>query len=162
MKTSLDTAHTWFLEGSAQLPSGELRIRLAEGIKGSERKPVEITDGVVRSLFPVTVQSSSRAVDVIFENAHALFTFNESYDTDKLALITEDRAKLRRVSASSFRKHASATTSIFELVAVPISEWFLWTEDQVFQILATGEPTIVEVPSGPNLTIARNSTWAAN
>jgi len=162
MKTSLDSAHTWFLEGCAQLPSGELRIRLAEGLKGSERQPVEIAPGVVKSFFPVTVESSSRAVDVVFENAHALFTFNESFDTDKLALTTEDRVKLRRVSDSPFRTHASATTSIFELVHGPILEWFLWTEDQVFQILASEEPTIVEVSAGPNLTIQRNSTWAAN
>jgi hypothetical protein len=161
MRTLLDTAHTWFLEGSTQLPSGELRIRLAEGIKGGERIPAQVA-GIARSFFPVTVQSASRAVDVIFANAHALFTFNESYDTDKLALIAEDRAKLVKVAGSSFRKHASATTSIFELVDVPISEWFLWTEDQVFQILASGEPRIVEVAGGPNLGIERTSTWAAN
>src|SRR4051812_15216424 len=106
MRTSLDTAHTWFLEGSTQLPSGELRIRLAEGIKGGERIPAQLA-GIVRSFFPVTVQSASRVVDVIFANAHALFTFNESYDTDMLALIAEDRAKLVRVSDSAFRKHAS-------------------------------------------------------
>jgi len=162
MKTSLDTAHTWFMEGSAQLPSGEFRIRLAEGIKGGARKPVVISEGVVRNFFPVTVEISSRAVDVIFENAHAVFTFNESYDTNKLALTSEDRTKLRRVTTSSFREHASATTSIFDLVSAPISEWFLWTEDQVFQILASGEPTIVEVPGGADRNIARNSTWAAN
>ena len=162
MKTSLDTAHTWFLEECTQLPSGQLRIRLAEGIKGSERRPVEITAGVVRNFFPVTVERSSRAVDVIFENAYALFTFNESYDTDKLALTTEDRLKLRSVSDSSFRNHALATTSIFDLVAAPIMEWFLWTEDQLFQILSSREPTIVEVPSGANTGIARTSTWAAD
>jgi hypothetical protein len=162
MKTPLDTAHTWFLESCTQLASGELRIRLAEGSKGPERAPMQIAAGVAGSYFPVTVESSKRAVDVIFENALALFTYNESYDAGDLELAADDRAKLRKVSASSFRKHASASTSIFELVTEPITEWFLWTEDQVFQILSTTEPTIVEVPEGPDLTIARHETWTAS
>jgi len=162
MKTSLDTAHTWFLEGCTQLPSGELRIRLAEGIKGANRIPMQIVAGVESSFFPVTVESSSRAVDVIFENAHALFTYNESYDTGELELVAEDGVKLKKVSASSFRKHAEATTSILELATAPIAEWLLWTEDQVFQILASAEPMIVEVPEGLNLAIARHETWTAS
>ena len=162
MQTSLDSAYTWFLEECAQRSSGELRIRLAEGIKGKHRQPVLITEGVVKSFFPVTVESASRVVDVVFANAYALFTFNESYDTAKLALTTDERTTLRTVAASSFRTYASATTSIFELAEAPIAEWFLWTEDQVFQILSSGEPTIVEIPGGPNPNIERNSTWAAD
>ena len=91
-----------------------------------------------------------------------MFTYNESYETGKLELDAEDGGRIKKVSASSFRKHALATTSIFDLVAAPISEWFLWTEDQVFQILASAEPTVVEVLEGPNLTIKRNATWSAN
>ena len=40
----LNSAHTWFLESYQQGPYGSLVIRVAEGIKGTERQPVHVGD----------------------------------------------------------------------------------------------------------------------
>jgi len=162
VQTLLDSGYTWFLEDCSQLPTGELRIRLAEGIKGTERVPVPMGGEVVRTFFPVTIQSSSRVMEVVFENAHAFFTCNESYSGSSADLVTDHRGRLTKVASSLFRNHVSTATSVFALASEPIFEWFLWTEDQVFQILASEEPKVVEMSSGPDLTIVRGKTWASD
>ena len=162
MKTVLDTAHTWFLEACTQLPSGELHIRLAEGIKGTERLPVEIGEQVLGPYYPVTIEPNSRAVEVRFPYALVLFTYNESYDGKDSELVMEERTVLRRVSASSFRDYISKSTTVFELGKEPLTEWLLWTENQIFQVLASGNPYVVELSSGPDFSIDRYQTWSAS
>ncbi|WP_139202829.1 hypothetical protein [Pseudoxanthomonas sp. GM95] len=162
MKTVLDTGHTWFLEACSQLPSGELHIRLAEGIKGRERLPVQIGDQALGPYFPVTIGPASRAVEVRFPYALALFTYNESYDAKDPDLTIESRTVLRRVNVSSFRKYVAANTTAFELGKEPLTEWLLWTENQVFQLIASGDPQVVELPNGPDLSIERYQTWSAS
>lgn len=162
METILDTGHTWFLEACTQLPSGELRIRLAEGIKGKERYPVHIGDQVLGPYFPVTIEPISRAVEVRFPWALALFTCNESFDAKDPYLIVESRTVLQQVSTSSFRKYISTNTTAFELGKEPLTEWFLWTENQVFQVLASGEPEVVKLAAGSDLSIKRYKTWSAS
>ena len=162
MQTILDTGHTWFLEASTQLPDGALHIRLAEGIKGKERLPVQIGEQVLGPYFPITIEPSSRAVEVRFPYALALFTCNESYDAKDSDLVTESRSLLRKVSASAFRKYIAANTTAFDLGKEPITEWLLWTENQVFQVIASGDPQIVELSAGPDLSLERYQTWSAD
>ena len=162
MQTVLDTAHTWFLESCTQLPSGELRIRLAEGIKGTERFPVQVGDSVLGPYFPVTIEPTSRAVEVLFPYALALFTCNESYDAADPELLTEERTVLRKVTASSFRKYLSTNTTAIELGREPLLEYLLWTENQVFQVFASGEPEVSDLAEGPDLSIERYKTWSAS
>ena len=163
MKTVLETAHTWFLEASTQSPNGALRIRLVEGIKGKERLPVKVGDQVLGSYFPVTIEPSSRVVEVCFPNTLALFTYNESYDSKDSELVAEEgRLVLRKVSASSFRTYTASSTTAFELGREPITEWLLWTENQIFQVISSGEPTVAELSAGPDLSIERYQTWTAS
>lgn len=163
MKTLLDTAHTWFLESSTQHPDGALHIRLAEGIKGAERLPVPVSDGVTLGpYFPVTVEPGSRTVEIRFPCALAVLTYNESYDKTDPCLIATERTALQRVGDSSFRQFLSARTSAIERGPQPLTEWLLWTEDQVFQVFASGDPQVVAAPAEPDLSIERTSTWSAS
>lgn len=162
METILDTAHTWFLEVCAQFPNGELRIRLAEGIKGTERLPVQVGEQVLGPYFPVTVEPSSRTAEVYFPYALVVFTYNESYDARDPELIADGRTVLRKVSASSFRKYIAESTTALELGQEPLTEWLLWTENQVFQVFASGDPQVAELPAGPDLSIERYQTWSAS
>jgi hypothetical protein len=162
METVLDTAHTWFLEACTQLPSGALRIRLAEGIKGKNRLPVQVGEKTLGPYFPVTIEASSRVVEIRFFNALALFTYNESYDKRDSELITNGKTVLHKVSDSSFRKYISTRTTALELGVEPLTEWFLWTENQVFQVFASGDVEVVEVAAGPDVSIARYQTWSAS
>jgi hypothetical protein len=162
METVLDTAHTWFLEACTQLPSGELRIRLAEGIKGNNRLPVQVGEKTLGPYFPVTIEATSRVVEIRFFYALALFTYNESYDKRDSELVTEGKTFLQRVSDSSFRKYISTRTTALELGVEPLTEWLLWTENQVFQVFASGDMQVVEVAAGPDVSIERYQTWSAN
>lgn len=162
MKTVLDEAHTWFLERYAQLPNGELHIRLAEGIKGTERLPVQIGDDVIGPYYPITVEQSSRVVDVRFSYVPVLFTYSEAYDGKDLELDAEGNTVLRKVNGSAFQKYLAAKTSVIEMAVEPLNEYLLWTEDQVFQILAMCEPEVSESADAPDLTIGRTQTWSAS
>lgn len=163
MKTVLESGHTWFLEAATQLPSGELCIRLVEGMKGKERLPVNVGDQLLGLYFPVTIEPESRVVEVRFPNALALFTYNESYDVKDSELVAEEgRLVLRKVKASSFRAYAASSTNAFELCREPVTEWLLWTENQIFQVVASGEPLVSEISVKPDLSIERYETWSAN
>lgn len=162
METVLDAAHTWFLEACTQLPSGELHIRLADGIKGNHRLPVQVGEKTLGPYFPVTVEATSRVVEVLFFYALALFTYNESYDTRDSEVITEEKTALRRVRDSSFRECIAKRTTALGLGVEPLTEWLLWTENQIFQVLASGDLQVVELATGPDLSIARYQTWSAS
>ena len=163
MQTVLDNAHTWFLESCSQYPGGRLVIRLVEGIKGTERQPVTLANATVGPYFPVVVQSSSRVVDVIFDNALALFTHNESYDANDSELKLEDgKAFLRQANASSYRQFCQATTNVSELFPHEVCEFLLWSEDQIFQILASAPPIVALSQAAPDMTISRTQTWVTN
>lgn len=135
---------------------------MAEGIKGTERLPVQIGEQVLGPYFPVTIEPASRAVEVRFPYALVLLTYNESYDAKDPELVVEGRTVLRKVSASSFHNYISANTTALELGQEPLTEWLLWTENQVFQVFASGDPQIVELPAGPDLSIERYQTWSAS
>lgn len=162
METILDTAHTWFLEACTQRPSGELHIRLAEGIKGTNRLPVQVGEKALGPYFPVTIEATSRVVEIRFNFALVLFTFNESYDTKDSELVAEGKTVLRRVGDSSFRKYISKRTAALALGVEPLTEWILWTENQIFQVFASGDLQVVELSEAPDLSIKRYQTWSAS
>lgn len=160
MKTILDDVHTWFLERCTQLSNGELHIRLVEGIKGADRLPVQIGEDVIGPYYPVTVNQTSRVVDVRFPYVLVLFTYDESYDGKDLELDADENTILRKVNGSSFRKYLAAKTSALDMGVEPLNEYLLWTEDQVFQVLVRGEPEVIESASTPDLSISRTQTWS--
>lgn len=162
MRTILDDALTWFLESSCQQPDGALIIRLAEGIKGKERLPVQVNDQLMGPYFPVTIEAASRVAEVRFSNTLAFFSLNESYDMPDPTLQVDDRSKLRAVSVSVFRQYLTTNTSVFEVGPSPLTEWLLWTENQLFQVLCCGEPEVRLLTDPANLNISRYPTWYAN
>ena len=162
MKTILDEAYTWFLERCTQLPSGEIHIRLVEGIKGADRLPVHIGEDIVGPYYPVAVKQTSRVVDIRFPHVLVFFTYNESYDGKDLELDADGNTVLRKVNASSFRKYSAAKTSALEMGIEPLNEYLLWTEDQVFQVLVMGEPEITESADKADVSIKRTQTGAAS
>lgn len=162
MRTVLDDALTWFLESSCQQPEGALVIRLAEGIKGKERLPVEVDDIILGPYFPVTIEAASRVAEVRFRNTLAFFSLNESYDVPDPTLQSDDRSKLRAVSTSLFRQYLSTNTSAFASGPENLTEWLLWTENQLFQVLCSGEPEVRLLTEPANLSIERYQTWYAD
>jgi hypothetical protein len=42
------------------------------------------------------------------------------------------------------------------------SEWLLWTEDQVLQVLAGKAPKVSIEDRSPDLSIERGETWSAS
>lgn len=162
MRTVLDDALTWFLENSSQQPDGSLVIRLAEGIKGQERLPVQVGEQILGAYFPVTIDAASRVAEVRFSNALAFFSLNESYDMPDPTLQVDDRSKLRAVSASVFRQYLTTNTSAFASGLPALTEWLLWTENQLFQVLCSGEPEVRLLHEPANLNISRYPTWYAN
>jgi len=163
MQTILDDSQTWFLESCTQFPGGRLVIRLVEGIKGAEREPVTLADATVGPYWPVTVEPSSRVVDITFDNALALFTHNESYDAPDPDLQFEaGKAFLREVKASSYSRFCQANTTAFELFPDKPQEFLLWSEDQIFQIIASAPPTVQMTEEVPDMTVRRTQTWLAN
>ena len=163
MQTILDDSHTWFLESCTQFPGGRLVIRLVEGIKGAEREPVTLANATVGPYWPVTVEPHSRVVDITFENALALFTHNESYDAPDPDLQLEaGKAFLREVNASSYNRFCQTTTTAFELFPHKPQEFLLWSEDQIFQIIASARPTVRLSDDAPDVTVRHTQTWLAN
>ncbi len=162
MRTILDDATTWFLESSCQSVDGSLVIRLAEGIKGKDRLPVQVGEQILGPYFPVTIESVSRVVEVRFANALAFLSLNESYDMPDPTLQVDDRSNLRAVADSRFRQYLAANTSSFELGPQPLTEWLLWTENQLIQVLCSGEPEVIQLNETADLSIHRYPTWYAN
>jgi hypothetical protein len=163
MQTILDDSHTWFLESCNQFPGGRLVIRLVEGIKGAERELVTLANATVGPYWPVTVKPTSRVVDITFDNALALFTHNESYDASDPDLQLEPgKAFLREVNASSYSRFCQATTTMFELFPHKPQEFLLWSEDQIFQVIASAPPTVQVSEDPPDMTVRRTQTWLAN
>jgi len=163
MESILSSAHTWFLESYQQSPYGDLTIRLVEGIKGTERQPVQVGEQTLGPYFPVTIEPRSRCVTVRFRDLRALFTFSESYDSDDLKLVlAEGRRFVRRAEASSFREFVSNSTTAIADFRGDFSEWLVWTEDQLFQVLAGEEPEIVVDDRPPDFSIERGGTWSAS
>jgi len=162
MESTLISAHTWFLESYSQGPYGSLQIRLVEGIKGADRAPVEVAGQLMGHYFPVTIEPHSRCVIVSFQDVRGLFTFPEGYDTTDRKLALDDGRFVRKVHASAFRDFASETTTGIEDFRGEYTEWLVWTEEQVFQVLA-GEPPVVSIDDRkPDTSIERGQTWSAS
>ncbi|PKM15667.1 MAG: hypothetical protein CVV12_07230 [Gammaproteobacteria bacterium HGW-Gammaproteobacteria-2] len=161
METILDSGHTWFLECVTQFPDGKLVIRLAEGLKGSEKQPVNVGEKVIGEFFPVTVEPTSRVAEVRFADCLVLLAYNESYDTSDETLVTSDKGKLRRVEQSTFQTFVGQSTNAITLGNQPLGEFRLWTENQVFQVFASGSPEVELLSQQPDPSIERYNTWYA-
>jgi hypothetical protein len=162
MEEVLSTAHTWFLESYQQGPYGDLVIRLVEGMKGSERRPVHVGDKTLGPYFPVTIESSSRCVTLRFRNARAVFTFVESFESASLGVAMSGGKFVHRTDDSEFRRFVSKTTTAVEDYQGEFSEWLIWTEDQLFQVIAGSPPDILLEARAPDLSIERGDTWSAS
>lgn len=161
MHDLLGSADTWFLESYGYTVNGALVIRLVEGIKGSERKRVVIGDQDMGEHFPVTIEPHSRCVDVRFRDVRALFTFAESYDTAALGLQVRSGNFVLDTGDSEFRGFLARTTTAVEARWPEFSEWYVWTEDQLFQVVAGEPPEIALADRAPDLSIPRGDTWTA-
>jgi len=162
MESILGSAHTWFLESYEQGPYGDLTIRLVEGVKGTEREPVVVGEQTLGPHFPVTIEPHSRCVTVRFKDLRALLTFSESYDSDDLKLVMAEGRFVRRVENSSFREFVSNTTTAIDEFREQFSEWLVWTEDQLFQVLSGEPPEISLEDRAPDFSIERGGTWSAS
>ncbi|WP_306553034.1 hypothetical protein [Acidovorax sp.] len=162
MQTVLDSAHAWFFESASHGLSGELSIRLVEGIKGTDRQFVDVGETKLGPYFPVQVESRSRCVQVTFQKALAFFAYDESYDTADPELKKDAGRFLFGAESSSFRKFAEARTSVAQLHQGPYQEFLLCCEERVFHILSVNAPEVVLLQERPNLTVERTNTWSAS
>lgn len=162
MENTLSSAHTWFLESYHQGPYGDLTIQLVEGIKGIERRPVQVGEQSLGPHFPVTIEPHSRCVTVRFKDLRALFTFSESYDSDDLKLVMAKGRFVRRAEASSFREFVRSSTTAIDDFRGEFSEWLVWTEDQIFQVFSGEQPEILWEDRVPDFSIERGGTWSAS
>jgi hypothetical protein len=105
----LDSAHTWFFESASHELDGALIIRLVEGLKGTERRLVEVGEVKLGPHFPVTVESHSRCAQVRFENALTFFVVNESYDKGDSAMIRGDGRFLSAVTGPRLERSSRQT-----------------------------------------------------
>jgi hypothetical protein len=162
MHSILASAHTWFLESYEQGPYGDLVIRLVEGIKGTERQPVRVGEQVLGPYFPVTIETHSRCAVVRFRDLRSLLTFAERYDAKDPKLQLEEGKFVRKVKSSSFREFTAATTTAIDEFRGDYSEWLVWTEEQVFQILAGEPPEVLLESRSPDFSVERGRTWSAD
>lgn len=158
----LASAHTWFLQSYEQGPYGDLLIHLAEGIKGNERQPVHAGDQLLGLYFPVTIEAHSRCVLIRFRDIRSLLTFREGYDAKDPKMELENGEFLRKVKSSSFRDFTSSTTSAIDDFRGENAEWLVWTEEQIFQVLAGEPPQVSLEDRSPDFSIERGGTWSAS
>ena len=164
MEDLLSSAHTWFLESQTQFPGGELRIRLAEGIKAKATAPLEISDVNLGSFYAIQVGANSRVAEILFESTIAIFSFDESFDDDRdktLKFGEPGNNTLTRVEQSTFQDYVRSSTTAFDIHDGPLMAWFVWTEDQLTFVLSDCEPIVRLLPDAPHLNRDRTSTWAA-
>ena len=162
MENILNSAHTWFLESYQQGPYGSLIIRLAEGIKGTERLPVQIGDKTLGPYFPVTVERTSRCASIIFNDVRAVLTYTEGFDAEDPKLQMGEGRFLRCVTASSFRDLAANTLSAIDEFRGEFSEWLVWTEEMILQVLSGAPPEVRLEDREPDDTVERGKTWSAS
>ena len=162
MDSILASAHTWFLESYQQGPYGDLVLRLAEGIKGKDPQPVHVGEKVLGPYFPVTIEPHSRCVSVRFRDLRSLLTFTEGYDAEDPKMELGPGKFLRQVTSSSFRSLTAATTSAIDEFRGQYSEWLVWTEEQIFQVLCGEPPEVVLEDRSPDFSIERGGTWSAS
>jgi hypothetical protein len=162
MDSILASAHTWFLESYQQEPYGDLVIRLVEGIKGTKRQPVHVGEQVLGPYFPVTIEPHSRCAVVRFRDLRSLLTFIEGYDAKDPKMELAEGKFLRQVKSSSFRDFTAATTTAVDEFRGEYSEWVVWTEDQIFQILSGEPPEVIIESRAPDFSIERGKTWSAS
>ena len=162
MKTTLDSAHAWFLDSMTHELNGALAVRLVEGIKGTERQFVGVGETKLGPYFPVQVEAASRCAEIRFSNAIAFFAYNESYDSPDPELKKDTGRFLFVAESSSFRRFAEARTSVAQLHQEPYQEYLLCCEDRIFQVLSSEAPAVTFLNEQPNLTVERTNTWSAN
>ena len=162
MESILASAHTWFLESYQQGPYGDLVIRLVEGIKGKEPQLVHVGEQTLGPYFPVSVQPHSRCVAIRFQDLRCLLTFNEGYDAKDSEMELGSGKFLRQVMTSSFRQFTGKTTTAVDEFRGDFSEWLVWTEEQIFQVLSGQPPEVTQEARSPDFSIERGDTWSAS
>jgi hypothetical protein len=162
MQAILDSAHAWFFESASQGLSGDLNIRLVEGIKGADRQFVEVGGTELGPFYPVQVQPHSRCVQVTFEKALVFFAYDESYDAADPELRKGAGRFLFVAESSSFRKFSESRTSVAQLHQGAYQEFLLCCEDRIFHVLSVATPNVVLLQEKPDLTKERTNTWSAS
>jgi hypothetical protein len=162
MHSILDSAHAWFFDSVSQGLSGDLNIRLVEGIKGPDRQFVDVGETKLGPYFPVQVEPRSRCVRVTFEKAIAFFVYDESYDTPDTELRKSAGRFLFVAESSSFRRFAEARTAVAQLHQGSYQEFLLCCEDRIFHVLSATAPDVALLQEQPDLTLERTNTWSAS
>jgi len=161
MRTILDESRSWFFERLLHRPDGSLVVSLVEGIKAVE--PCMVNIGSIQEVgpyFQIQVLAKSKCVDIVFPEADAFFSYNESYDVGD-DLLQGDEGTLRKLSNSAFHQFLKAGTGLYKLKDEGVDVWFLWTEDRIFYVISSSEPLVRLLEKSPDLSIARTSTWSA-
>jgi len=162
METLLDSGETWFLESFSQRPNGPLVIRVAEGVTASPAQSVDVAGQSLGPFMGIGVTSASRCVEIRFADPLGFFTHREDFDSLDPKLAWDDRGTyLRQVLASSLRGYAEVATGILGVWYGTLQQYFLWTEDQIFQVFCTSPPEVILVPGPPDTSIQRAETLYA-
>lgn len=159
MNTLLDSAHTWFFERATHTYLDDVAFELVEGIKSQQREYVEVEGKKLGPYFRVQVLPQSRCVTVRFSKVLAYQAISESYGAPRVDSVC-DKGTLRECSALEYLTYLRKDSLIDDLMKDRYRSFMLWTEDQVFFVVALD--VVVEPASRqPDLTIRRYSSYSA-
>lgn len=158
LQTELDTAYTWFFERLSLEYLDKVRIVLAEGIQGDEPEYHEIEGVTIGPAYPVRVTSESRRAELEFEGTMAHQAINESYGTGQLGAEGEGRflASFRPMEYLDYLQEDSLVGGFME---EEHRVFHLWTEDQIFYVVAGQPPAITLVDQGADTEIERYGSF---
>lgn len=142
MDDILASAYTWFLDSHQQDADGTLTVQIVEGFLGQESIQLDVVEASLGPCLPVTIEPESRYVKIMFEDVRAVLAYPESYGIQDPALRSDQNRYLKRVEASSFRDFVASRLIAIDECYGEFSEWLIWTEDLMLQVVAGCEPSI--------------------
>lgn len=145
LKTILDSAYTFYLDGLSYRGNGSLQITLVEAFEGQEKLDLQVTEDLKIKGHPLRPTAHSRRFVILFERPVAWQVIDESWcslDKDEIA---DTSGVLQVVRQSKYFEYVQQQHGWYEHSLGPAKHYRVGTENEIIEVVSCDEPVIEEL-----------------
>ncbi|WP_076668181.1 hypothetical protein [Pontibacter indicus] len=145
MKTILDSAYTYYLEGISYRGNGSLQITSVEAFEGQEQLDLQVTEDLKIKGHPLRPTAHSRRFVILFERPVAWQVVDESWCSFDENEIRDTTGALQMIQNSKYFGYVKEQHGWYEHSLGPAKHYRVGTENEIIEVVSCKEPVIEEL-----------------
>ena len=145
LKTVLDSAYTFYLDGLSYSDHGSLQITLVEAFEQQKQVDLHVTEDLNIKAHPIRATEQSRKFKISFERPVGWQVVDESWCSFDESETTDTSSRLQVIRNSKYFGYVKEQHGWYEHSLGPAEHYRVSTENEIIDVISCDEPIVEEL-----------------